>query len=177
VVFVGNLLKEKGVLDLLEFAQSLPKKTEIWLVGRGNRNIAKGVEGVNAVGKKSHKEIGEWMRSADVFVLPSYSEGNSVALLEAMACRCPIAASGIESNREMIKDKKEGLLFEAGNNAEMSEKILMILGNKKLAERLGKNAEEKIKEKRLYWKENAERIAKVYSEAIYERNLKDGKRQ
>ena len=52
-------------------------------------------------------------RAADAFLFPSYQEGLSAALMEAMACGLPAAASRIRGNTDLI-DKEGGILFDVG---------------------------------------------------------------
>ncbi len=53
-------------------------------------------------------------KAADAFLFPSYQEGLSAALMEAMACGLPVAASRIRGNTDLI-DKEGGILFEVGS--------------------------------------------------------------
>jgi glycosyltransferase involved in cell wall biosynthesis len=59
-------------------------------------------------------EVPAWMRSIDIFVLPSTSESFSNSLLEAMACGCCVIGSRVGGTPELISDES-GLLFEAGD--------------------------------------------------------------
>ena len=53
----------------------------------------------------------EWLRSIDVFVLPSRSESLSNSLMEAMACGCCVVASAVGGNTELVTDGVNGMLF------------------------------------------------------------------
>lgn len=57
------------------------------------------------------KDIGELCKAADIFVCPSFREGLSVALMEAMACGMPVAASRIRGNTDLV-DEAGGELFD-----------------------------------------------------------------
>jgi L-malate glycosyltransferase len=60
-------------------------------------------------------EVAQWMRSIDIFVLPSTSESFSNALLEAMACGCCVIGSRVGGTPELIGDQISGLLFNSGD--------------------------------------------------------------
>ncbi|NSL52734.1 glycosyltransferase family 4 protein [Calidifontibacillus erzurumensis] len=61
------------------------------------------------------KDIIEICKASDIFVFPSFREGLSVALMEAMACGLPVVCSDIRGNRDLIKDGHGGFLINPGN--------------------------------------------------------------
>lgn len=82
---------------------------------------------------------------ADVFVLSSIIEGHPISLLEAMAYSNPIVATKVGGIPETIKTQKNGLLVEKQNPHKLTEAICTVLRDKKLAEAIGRNAGELIK--------------------------------
>jgi L-malate glycosyltransferase len=84
--------------------------------------------------------IWEYYKAMDIFLLPSRSEGFSLALLEAAAAKLPLIASNIPGNDEFIEDGKNGLLFEIENPNQLAEKINKLAGDKPLTEQLAENA-------------------------------------
>jgi glycosyltransferase involved in cell wall biosynthesis len=98
----------------------------------------------------------------DAFIFPSLWEGLSITLIEAMASGRSIIASDIPSNRELINDGKNGLLFSLGDVTGLTEKILSLLNNPEERGRLSENAE---KDASAYdEKEMAGKIMRIYSE-------------
>lgn len=69
-----------------------------------------GLTNVHLLGYR--RDINKLCNSADVFVLPSYQEGLSVALMEAMACGKPVIASRIRGNVDLVIDGAGGILVE-----------------------------------------------------------------
>lgn len=106
VLFVGNLLPVKG-LDVLVDACDLLKARGVGftclLIGRGpldvplrRETVRRGLSNhVRLLGPRPHAELPDWFRAADVFVLPSRSEGVPNVLLEAAACGTPFVASRV----------------------------------------------------------------------------------
>ncbi len=166
LLFVGNLLEKKGVIELAECQKKFYEKIDFWFVGEGKERKTLGKFKVKLAGSVSHEKVSDWLNAADIFVLPSHSEGMNCAMLEAMACRKPVIASNIPSNRELIADGKNGLLFECGNKKALSKKIKLLIEKPRFAEKLGKNALETIRAKKLTWEENAKKTRKVYSEML-----------
>lgn len=80
--------------------------------------------------------VPDWLRSIDIFVLPSLSEALSNSLMEAMACGCACVASRTGGNPELIADEETGLLFQPGSACELAEKLALLAGDRALRERL-----------------------------------------
>ena len=70
--------------------------------------------------------IFEYYKAMDIFLLPSRSEGFSLALLEAAASGIPIIVSEIPGNDEFIEQEKNGLLFNINKPAELTNAILRL---------------------------------------------------
>ncbi len=115
IVYAGNLLVSKGLGELLEAFVGLAKSrphARLAMVGQGPyrdtlaRRIAMaGMEKrVTLPGRCDAKGIAQWMRAADVFCLPSYSEGCPNVLVEALACGRPIVATNVGGIPELVKE-------------------------------------------------------------------------
>lgn len=81
--------------------------------------------------------IYEYYKAMDIFLLPSRSEGFSLALLEAAASGLPIIASNIPGNDEFIEPGKNGLLFNISKPDELTYDILQLANDRKLASEFG----------------------------------------
>jgi glycosyltransferase involved in cell wall biosynthesis len=101
--------------------------------------------------------------AADVFVLPSVSEGLSNALIEAMASGLAVLGSRVGGTAEAVEEGKTGLLFAPQDEGELIEKLKMFLAEPSLAGRMGAAAREKAA--RDY---SLERVAESY-ERLYAR--------
>lgn len=147
IVFVGRLEKDKNLLMLVEALAHLDCK--LVLIGEGSQKseIKKLAEdlrvNVEFLGKVSQSDLPKEFQKSALFVLPSFSEGNPKALLEAMSCSLPVVGTSVKGIREVIEDGKDGLLAML-SPVSIREKIQLILENGELRDRLGANAREKI---------------------------------
>ena len=80
--------------------------------------------------------VERWLRATDIFVLPSYSESFSNALLEAMACGCCVIGSRVGGTPELIHEGETGLLFEPGDPDELARKLQLALDDASLRTRV-----------------------------------------
>jgi glycosyltransferase involved in cell wall biosynthesis len=85
-----------------------------------------------------------YFRAADLFVLPSITEGLSNALLEALAHGVPAIGSDISGNRQILSREDLGLLFPSENEAALSMAIARLLAAPDEAKRLGSLAREHV---------------------------------
>ena len=81
--------------------------------------------------------LNEYLSAADIFVLPSRSEGFSNALIEAMAASLPIVATDVGGNAEAVQDGINGLLIPSEDAAMLSEAVSRILSNPGMAKTMG----------------------------------------
>ncbi len=86
------------------------------------------------------------VNSLDVFVLSSLTEGISLTLLEAMAASKPIVATDVGGNPEVVIDGKTGFLVPAQNPQVMADKILAILNDPDLAQRMGMAGHQRVEQ-------------------------------
>ena len=118
LVFVGRIIKDKGVFELAEVAEKLKKRQDIQFtivgdVEYGSKNPFTNMQNVSCVG--FHKDIKPYLKDAHAIVLPSYHEGMANVLLEAAACGRPILTSNIPGCRETLDEGVTGLGFEPKN--------------------------------------------------------------
>lgn len=73
------------------------------------------------------KDVLEIVNCSDVFVFPSFREGLSLALMEAMAVGLPIICSKIRGNIDLVKENINGVLFNPYNENELASKLQLFL--------------------------------------------------
>ncbi len=151
LLFVGRLEKQKNLFNLFE-AVSKIKDCELHIVGEGSLKEQlmeyKKKLGIKVIfyNKLNSDEVIKMLNIHSIFILPSYYEGISNALVEAMACKIPVITSDIPPNREIIKDKVNGIL--CSTNAEsIKEAIEYALNNPEKIKEYAENAYQMMVEK------------------------------
>jgi glycosyltransferase involved in cell wall biosynthesis len=151
ILAVGRLSKEKAHIDLLaafsRLLESNPEiKSRLMIVGDGpERGRLKAA--ADSFGCKGRvifagqvNDVWPFYSAADVFVLPSHSEGSPNVLLEAMAAGIPIVATEVGGVPEMVEHNQSAMLVPANDPTALAAAIARILGDQNLAERLTRNS-------------------------------------
>ncbi len=136
---IGCISRLKLQADVLRAAARLPEK-KLTLVFCGleeNPELARLRAGlppgrrVIYAGRVPMDDVLDYYRIFTVNVLPSAREGFPQALLEAMALEVPVIATDIPGNRELIRDGREGFLYAPGDEAGLSEKIALVIRDRR----------------------------------------------
>ena len=150
VLFAGRLSKEKGVKTLIEICKKLPHDIHLIIIGDGPEveNIKKlesSQNNIHYLGSKNHQQTISLIKGSDVLVQPSFSEGISTTILESMACKTAIVASNVGGNLELIQDQESGILVEPTNPEMFCEKIIELISDKSLRNKLSTLSYENVK--------------------------------
>lgn len=151
---VGGLYKIKGhhlIIKALKKVIDMGHNADLWIVGEGyyKKNLAAlskqlGIENrVKFLGKKSDYELAKVYNASDVFVLANYQE-ITPAVNEAMACGIPVVAMQCGGDRFVIPNGNFGFISKKFDINGMAEKIIMLLDDKELAEKISKNGRKHI---------------------------------
>ncbi len=97
-------------------------------VNRRAMRSGNGVAPVALLGPQPAETIARLLNAADLFVLASRSEGWCNAIAEALACGCPVVATDVGGNRELVRGGQLGRLVAPGDRAAMIEAIVFGLG-------------------------------------------------
>jgi glycosyltransferase involved in cell wall biosynthesis len=155
VIFSGALDKRKGVEVLLEAWKDVHKifpKCNLMILGKGPQKTYLEIKAdrlgiTDAVKFTGHvSSVPDYLRIADIFVLPSLQEGLPNSLLEAMACGLPVIASKIGGVVDVVEDGKSGILVEPGDISGLASAMVRLLKDNVLRQRLGEEARKRIVE-------------------------------
>jgi glycosyltransferase involved in cell wall biosynthesis len=123
----------------------------------------------DCVFEPSTREVPEWLRNIDIFVLPSLSEALSNSLMEAMACGCCAIASRVGGNPELVEDGARGLLFKPGDPADLARALRQAVLNPDFRSRLA-DAGHDFLHAHFSIASAAHRMADIYTQLIAERS-------
>lgn len=136
ILFVGRLIKEKGVEELLYCASKL---TQYKFKFAGKGPLAGDIRFKNtyALGFKTTDELRNLYSATTVCVFPSYREAFGLVGLEAMACGAPVIATA--GYFDYLTDHKDSILVKAGDKIELLAAISEIMSDEVLRIRLSNN--------------------------------------
>ncbi len=134
LLFLGRICKDKGIVELTEAIRQVKKTypdVKLKVGGIYEEDLKEIVESepdnIEYVGWVEGDEKDKLLSSSEIYVLPSYYEGQPVSVLEAMAAKCLVIASDVGGIPMMIKDHETGLLVTPGDTASLSQAIDMAL--------------------------------------------------
>ncbi|MBO5057667.1 MAG: glycosyltransferase family 4 protein [Lachnospiraceae bacterium] len=173
LLFLGRICKAKGVGELLSVVPLLKEKCPDIKLYLGGIFEEKELEDkvrelsdcVKWLGWISGDEKKKYLKECDIFVLPSYFEGQSVSVLEAMAYSCAVVASNTGGIPQMIINGETGILTEPRSEEALKEGLNKVLSDTALCESLGRNAYDKV-EKEFSIDSNMEELLKIYESIL-----------
>jgi glycosyltransferase involved in cell wall biosynthesis len=154
LLYVGRISRKKGVINLVKSFSKIVEKepdTILALAGREEKWYADEVrrvikelrieDNIVFLGPVPNKDVIHLMRACSLFVYSSIGgEGIPRAILEAMACGKPVVATRVSGIPEAVRDGETGYIVEVGDYEVFSDRVLRILRDKGLRERMSMNA-------------------------------------
>ncbi len=174
VLFLGRLNPTKGPDQFVKIAKLiLEERKDIFFVIRGpDEGMRSKVKAM--IGREKSillldktldkKELMKTYQAADVYVMPSYREGLPLTLFEAMASGLPIVATPVNGIPFELKNGKNGFLVKYDDLTGFKDKILELLDNKSIREKIIKN--NLLKAAQHDWDKIAEETGKLYNKSI-----------
>jgi glycosyltransferase involved in cell wall biosynthesis len=148
-LFVGRLVRDKGVFDLVDafaLVNAEHPQWELWMVGPDEDSIQADLEvrGVHSGARIRWFDPTpcpeRFMAAADVLVLPSYREGFGSVIIEAAACGVPSIAYRIDGVIDAIIENRTGLFVDKGDIRSLSNSMKRIGHNHELRTALAESA-------------------------------------
>lgn len=189
VLYHGRIDRRKGLIELINAYALLCKEqdnTVLVLSGIGPDQdlVAEEidrlgiVEEVKILGGCLYDEANVIYSIADIFVSPTYGEGFSNTLAEAMSCELPIITTRAPGVQDVLENDTDCLLVGVNEVEELAAAMQRLLNDLQFAKNLGINARKKVLEK-YNWEVLAEGYTKIYETAIttfdnYEVSEEDG---
>ncbi len=173
ILFLGRLCKEKGLRELFsvlpqlhgQFPQMHVLLGGIWEDEELLEEAAKMKEYVTDLGWLQGEAKKDCLRISDLFVFPTYFEGQPVSVLEAMAYQCGIVATNVGGIPQMVEQEQTGLLIEPKDPEGLKSALEKLLSDPELCERLGKNARAKV-QKEFSIEKSLQELIKIYQQLV-----------
>ena len=171
VFFVGRLTRQKGVFDLVDAMDHVPKGTTL-VLATGKPDTPEIEEELRRVVKANPNVV--WIHQmledpdlvnlyneAAVFACPSIYEPFGIINLEAMACETPVVATRVGGIKEVVEDGETGLLVPPGDPVALGKAITKLIEDPALAARMGKAGRKRVLQQST-WDRIAEKTLKLY---------------
>lgn len=175
---VGSLYPVKGHKFLLEAMPAILQrwpKAQLLVIGRGELDVVL-KEQVEQLAIEAHihflgmrQDVPRLLSVLDVFVLPSLSEGLSLALLEAMASGKPVVATQVGGNPELIDHGRTGFLVQPQDPRDLEANLLKLLSDPGTMQQFGRQAVERIRQY-FSMKQMVDRYRDLYARSLSARN-------
>lgn len=156
VGFAGQLDERKGINCLLEaFAKTsaVHENVHLFIAGQGPmKSKIEKFSSKNQLDTKIHlvgflDSIENFMKSIDIFVLPSLWEGFGIVLIEAMAAGKPAITTNVSSMPEIVVHNKTGKVVPVNNVDALAQAIIELAQDKNMRDLMGKNGRQRVLEK------------------------------
>jgi glycosyltransferase involved in cell wall biosynthesis len=137
VVCTARLVPHKGqavLIDALVELQTTHPDAVVLILGQGPerdalaaRAVSRGVDARVIFHSRPQEEVPDVLAASDVFVLPSFSEGIPLALLEAMAAGLPVVATAVPGTTDVVSDPSLGLLVPPQDAKALAAALVQVL--------------------------------------------------
>jgi len=153
LVFVGRIVEEKGVLDLVRALATIRARfptARLTVVGRGidSDRVSQLVvdlgldDAVDQPGWTDPSEVVNWFTAADVVVAPSWFEAQGLSVMEAQAAGAAVVATNVGGIPDAIQDGKTGILVEPRDPEALAAAVICLLDDPATAAAIGRRAAE-----------------------------------
>jgi glycosyltransferase involved in cell wall biosynthesis len=148
IVWAGRMDPVKNLETLIDVFAEVRRRVTVQLLLMGDgpqrqriqtRVAMRGVQSSVTFAGWSENVAG-WIKTADLLLLPSLTEGSPNVMLEAMACGCPVVASDVPGSRELITPHENGCLCCSGDVRCFAQEVLGLLEDEALRQRLAESA-------------------------------------
>jgi glycosyltransferase involved in cell wall biosynthesis len=184
IVFVGHLIKEKGIYELVEACSQISVIKELLLIGPYEKltetkllqlaDKRENAAWLKLTGTLNRADVLEAMQYSPVLVLPSYTEGFPNVILEAMAMGCAVIATDVGAIPEMLAISSEtpcGICIPVKNAEKLKEAITSLAEDPGKAKILGTNGNNRVLQ--IYQLEKVVEQYKVVWEIAADNNSKN----
>lgn len=176
VLFVGRLDAVKNFPMLLKAFKNVTEQYQpavLLIIGRGQEleNIKNQIQELNLtdsvklIDQIAHDDLANYYHACDILVLSSFSESFGKVLLEVAAAKKPSVATETVGAKDIIRDGETGYLAPVDNADVFAEKIIILLKDEALSQKMGEKAFDHIKDK-FNWQRNLKKMIDLWQDII-----------
>lgn len=154
VLFVGHVIKTKGISELVKAAAITDKVKKLTIIGpifeesyrmelQSFANEKDDGRWLNFIGELQSEDVFSHLQKCSIFCLPSYTEGFPNAVIEAMAYACPIVATNVGAIPEIINNNC-GICIPPKDIFSLKEALNNLLSDKIISHNYGRRAQKKV---------------------------------
>lgn len=180
ILFLGFICERKGCLDIPAIVDQVCRKipdARFIIGGSGEiekvkqKLSAKYKDNVEFPGWIRNEQKKQYLREADIFLLPSYNEGMPMAILDAMGCGLPIVSTEVGGIPKIVRQGVNGYLYKPGDSKNMACAIIEYLTDDEKRLKAGRESVDVIR-KSYSLQQNIDKLERVYTEVERLRNDK-----
>ena len=157
IIFVGSVTERKNPKIIIESLETIDEDISLEIIGQTpNLKYLKELNKLIAISKHAKsitmtpfikaEELILKYSSANLFILPSKSEGLGRVIIEAQSTACPVLVSSNTGMTDLIIENETGYIFENNNKNDLTKKIQYIIDNYESALQIGLNSKDFVKE-------------------------------
>jgi L-malate glycosyltransferase len=166
LLYIGTIIRKKGVLELPHILERVLDKcpdAELIIIGSDSYDLKTGCEStwlllqnalngalfskVKYLGKVPYEQIQDYIKKANVCLFPTFAETQGMVTIESMAMQKAVVNSNIGWAQELIDDGVDGYLVHPTAHDLYAERIVSLLEDDALCQKIGKSAREKVEER------------------------------
>ncbi len=150
IAFTGRLLEEKGIIPLISSVEKICKeRDDVYLILAGDGPLDEYVnehksDHIIPVGRLDYQDVISLLVESDIFCMPSFSEGFSTSVLEAVACNCYVITTERGGSKEIIVSKEYGTIIKNNKEKLVYDALVEIMDDDSAREKACKNSYSKL---------------------------------
>ncbi|MHC3437794.1 glycosyltransferase family 4 protein [Natrialbaceae archaeon A-gly3] len=170
ILFVGRLVENKGIHDLLEAVDRLGERVHLRIVGDGAEResihqLARDCSiQVTLEGEIPHSDLPGYYAATDVFCLPTHVDSFATVNLEAMACGTPVVTTDLEGIKTYLRPGVDGLVVPPRDRTTLSRTLSELVSDPDRRREMGSHARERACE--FSWRRQAARLERFCEDVL-----------
>jgi len=144
LLFLARLEKEKGIFDIIDACELITQKgysIRLLIAGKGRAekevlSRVKSKKYIEILGYVTGEAKAKSYQDSDIYILPSYTEGMPISVLEAMAFGLPVIVTPVGGLQDIIKEGINGYFVPIANSTVLAETIVRLVNNKDLINKM-----------------------------------------